>query len=238
MAPRYGRVWHAPDRSRTCDPRFRKAVLYPTELRAPAEAQCARRCRDGQRSTHAATRHAPPEAPGATVHCTHRPPAPSLRPGLHPPAESPPRCATYPPCSSCFPLLPAPWRKKPRSRTPSPPKRRRPSRQRPRSSAEAQRPLRGPRRAGFDPTALLTGGGGKPPKPFFELLDKLDGLGKAPAGRPSCSTCPSGVQFNLPQLRELERSMQRVRAAGKKLICYVENADPGTYQVASQCDGS
>ncbi len=26
-----------PDRSRTCDPRFRKAVLYPTELRAPTD---------------------------------------------------------------------------------------------------------------------------------------------------------------------------------------------------------
>lgn len=88
----------------------------------------------------------------------------------------------------------------------------------------------------FDPTALLTGGGGGKPKPFFDLIDKLDQLGEDESVRMVLLDLSDGVHFNLAQMREVERSLQRLRAAGKKLVCYLEAADSGTYQVASQCD--
>ena len=88
----------------------------------------------------------------------------------------------------------------------------------------------------FDPTALLMGGGGKPPKPFFELIDKIDELGKDAAVSTILLDLSEGVHFNLPQQREVERSLGRLRGAGKKLVCYLEGADTSTYQVAAQCD--
>jgi protease IV len=45
-----------------------------------------------------------------------------------------------------------------------------------------------------------------------------------------------GASFNRPQLREVERALQRVRAAGKQITCYLENADSGTFELAAQCD--
>jgi protease-4 len=89
--------------------------------------------------------------------------------------------------------------------------------------------------AGFDPTSLLLGGGGAPPKPFYPFLAAVDGLAKLPEAEVLLDLT-GGASFNLPQLRELERALARVRAAGKRIVCYVENADIGTYQVAAQCD--
>ena len=88
---------------------------------------------------------------------------------------------------------------------------------------------------GFDPTSLLLGGGGAQPKAFFPFLAAVDGMAKLPetdvlfdlSGNPS---------FNLPQLRELERALGRVRKAGKKVWCYIENASAGMFQLAAQCD--
>ncbi|MEZ6035881.1 MAG: signal peptide peptidase SppA [Planctomycetota bacterium] len=45
-----------------------------------------------------------------------------------------------------------------------------------------------------------------------------------------------GFAFNLPQLRELERAIAKVRAAGKQITCYIEGGSPATYQVAALCD--
>ncbi|MFY9344526.1 MAG: signal peptide peptidase SppA [Planctomycetota bacterium] len=88
---------------------------------------------------------------------------------------------------------------------------------------------------GFDPTSMLLGGGGAPPKPFFEFLAQVDGLAKVPETELVLDlSAPAG--FNLPQLRELERAIARVRAAGKQITCYVENAGAGTYQLAVLCD--
>lgn len=88
--------------------------------------------------------------------------------------------------------------------------------------------------AGFDPMALLTGGGGKQ-KSFFELRAAVEGLAKSESPTALLDlTQPIGL--NLPQLRELERSMQRVKAAGKRIVCYLENANPVSLQLASQCD--
>jgi protease IV len=88
---------------------------------------------------------------------------------------------------------------------------------------------------GFDPTSLLLGGGGAPPKPFFPFLDSVRGLAKLPETEVLLDLT-GGVAFNLPQQRELERALLSVRKAGKKVICYVENADAGTFQLAAQCD--
>jgi protease-4 len=88
---------------------------------------------------------------------------------------------------------------------------------------------------GFDPTSLLLGGGGSPPKPFFPFLTTLDGLAKVPESTVLLDLTGT-PGFNLPQLREVERAIGRVRAAGKKVLCYFENAGPGIYQIAAQCD--
>ncbi|MBL8752722.1 MAG: hypothetical protein JNK15_05430, partial [Planctomycetes bacterium] len=85
--------------------------------------------------------------------------------------------------------------------------------------------------AGFDPTSLLTGGAGAPPKPFFEFLAHVDGLAKVEQTEILLDLSQPAA-FSLPQLREIERALARVRAAGKKLTCYLENVSPVTYQIA------
>jgi len=87
---------------------------------------------------------------------------------------------------------------------------------------------------GFDPTSLLTGGGGQA-RAFFVLLEMVDDLAVQP-GKEALLDLSAGAAFNLAQQRELERAIARVRAAGKRLTCYLENADVGVYQLAAQCD--
>ena len=45
-----------------------------------------------------------------------------------------------------------------------------------------------------------------------------------------------GFALNLAQQREVERALTKVRAAGKHITCYFENAGVGHYQIAAQCD--
>jgi len=87
---------------------------------------------------------------------------------------------------------------------------------------------------GFSPLSLL-GDGGAPPKPFFRFLESVDALAKVPEALVVLDLSGK-AQFNLPQLRELERAIARVRGAGKQITCYLENVDAGTYQIASLCD--
>jgi len=87
---------------------------------------------------------------------------------------------------------------------------------------------------GFSPLGLL-GGGGSPPKPFFRFVEAVDGLAKVEQTE-VVFDLSGGASFNGPQLRELERALLRVRAAGKQITCYLENADSGTFELASQCD--
>lgn len=87
---------------------------------------------------------------------------------------------------------------------------------------------------GFDPTSLLTGGGA-PPKAFFQLIESIDGLAKATEGEVMLDLS-SGLGLNLAQQREVERAMTRLKAAGKHVVCYLENASIATFQVAAQCD--
>lgn len=87
---------------------------------------------------------------------------------------------------------------------------------------------------GFDPMSLL-GGGGSPPKPFYPFLESLEGLAKVE--EPQVMLDLTGaLGFNLPQLREIERSIAKVRAAGKRIVCYLENGSPVAYQMAVLCD--
>ncbi|MBL8734519.1 MAG: signal peptide peptidase SppA [Planctomycetes bacterium] len=88
--------------------------------------------------------------------------------------------------------------------------------------------------SGFSPMSLLTGGGA-PPKSFYALIELIDGLVKRPETEVVLDLS-AGVGFNLPQLRELERAITRVRGAGKQITCYVENAGQAAYQVAALCD--
>lgn len=88
---------------------------------------------------------------------------------------------------------------------------------------------------GFDPMRLLTGGNSAPPKPFYPLLENLESLAKVP--EPQVLLDLSGtVGLNLPQLREVERALSAVRAAGKQIVCYLENGTPTSYQLAALCD--
>jgi len=88
---------------------------------------------------------------------------------------------------------------------------------------------------GFDPMSLLSGGGGAGPKAFFPLVTAIEGLAKVPETQVMLDLSGS-IGVNLPQLRELERALGKVRAAGKQVTCYIENADTAIFQIASQCD--
>jgi len=87
---------------------------------------------------------------------------------------------------------------------------------------------------GFDPMSLL-GGGGSPPKAFYPFLESLEGLAKVEEPQVLLDLTGS-LGFNLPQLREIERSIAKVRAAGKRIVCYLENGSPVAVQMAVLCD--
>ena len=87
---------------------------------------------------------------------------------------------------------------------------------------------------GFSPLSML-GGGGASPKSFFRFLESVDALAKV--AEPQVLLDLSGdAAFNLPQRSELERAIARVRAAGKSVTCYIENADSTTFELAALCD--
>lgn len=88
---------------------------------------------------------------------------------------------------------------------------------------------------GFDPTSLLTGGGGGQPKAFFKFLTDVEDLIWAKQAEVLIDLSGNPA-FNLPQIRELERTFARVRAAGKKVVCYVENVGSTTMQLAAMAD--
>lgn len=87
---------------------------------------------------------------------------------------------------------------------------------------------------GFDPTMLLGGGGGRP-RSFFALIDAFDALAEA-EGQTVLLDLSRQFELNLPQVREVERALGRVRAAGKKVVCYLENAGTTAVQIAALCD--
>jgi len=87
----------------------------------------------------------------------------------------------------------------------------------------------------FDPSSLLLGGGGGKPKSFFEFVESIEKLAKH-EGSTILLDLTQPIGLNMAQVREVERAMQKVRAAGKKFVCYFENANTLTLQLAAQCD--
>lgn len=88
---------------------------------------------------------------------------------------------------------------------------------------------------GFDLTALLAGGG-SPPKDFYAMLGRLDGLAKGDAKVPVLFDLTQAVALNGPQLTEIARVLDRARAAGRKTYAYLEGAATTQLQLAALCD--
>ncbi len=89
---------------------------------------------------------------------------------------------------------------------------------------------------GFSSMSLLAGGGAKPSS-FYELIDNLDGLCAYPAASEVLfDLSDPAFHVNAPQIAELERAVDRLRAAGAKTVAYLENAGMPQFVVASLCD--
>ncbi|MCB9881317.1 MAG: signal peptide peptidase SppA [Planctomycetes bacterium] len=94
---------------------------------------------------------------------------------------------------------------------------------------------------GFDPAALLLGGGSGKQSSFYEMRARLEALA-CPTKEDTAATTPlffdltRAFSLNGAQLSELERSMQKIRKSGRETIAYVENANPVAYQIAALCD--
>lgn len=100
----------------------------------------------------------------------------------------------------------------------------------------------------IDVAALLLGQGGGKQSSFFEMRERLEALAKkggdtdqavadqALNEQPVFLDLTRPFALNGVQVRELERSMQRVRASGRKTVAYLENATSIAYQVAALCD--
>ncbi|MEY2981285.1 MAG: signal peptide peptidase SppA [Planctomycetota bacterium] len=88
---------------------------------------------------------------------------------------------------------------------------------------------------GGDLTTLLAGGGVGKPKPFYELLERLEETAKA-EGEHVLFDLSGGFVLNGPQLAEVDRVMTSIRKSGKKTWAYIESASTGSYQIAAACD--
>ena len=88
---------------------------------------------------------------------------------------------------------------------------------------------------GVDPMALLMGEGGKQ-SAFYEFADRIASLANEKGDEPIFFDLTRSFGFNGAQLREIERRMSKLRAAGKKTIAYLENASSSQYQLAALCE--
>lgn len=84
--------------------------------------------------------------------------------------------------------------------------------------------------------ADLLGGMKGAPKAFYELRDKIARLAKDPEVKTVLLDLSAEKVLNLPQVAELARTLRDLRAAGKTVHAYVENAGPVEYQLAAQAD--
>jgi protease-4 len=87
----------------------------------------------------------------------------------------------------------------------------------------------------FSPADLLLGGGAKP-KPFYELVEKIEALAKDDATEHILFDLSRGFGMNMPQLVEIDRCMAKLRKAGKKCWAYLENAGNSELRIAARCD--
>jgi protease-4 len=89
----------------------------------------------------------------------------------------------------------------------------------------------------IDPTSLILGGSPAKRKSFYKLCDYLDELGKnAKVTHVVFDLSDGSLDLNLAQLDELLRRLARLKAAGKKLAAWLENAAPTHLAVAAACD--
>ena len=89
----------------------------------------------------------------------------------------------------------------------------------------------------LDPTSLILGGAPGKRKSFYKLCDLLDELGKnAKVTHVVFDLSDGALDLNLAQLDELQRRIGRLKATGKKLAAWLENAGPTHLAVAATCD--
>lgn len=89
----------------------------------------------------------------------------------------------------------------------------------------------------FDPTSLLLGDGPARRKSFFKLLEAIDEAARNPKlTHVVFDLSDAALDLNLAQLDELQRHLGRLKAAGKKLGCWLESASPSHLAVAAPCD--
>jgi len=89
----------------------------------------------------------------------------------------------------------------------------------------------------LDPTSLILGGAPGKRKNFYKLCDLLEELGKnAKVTHVVFDLSDGSLDLNLAQLDELQRRIARLKATGKKLAAWLENAGPTHLAVAATCD--
>lgn len=91
--------------------------------------------------------------------------------------------------------------------------------------------------ASFDPTSLLLGGGVGKSKSFYRLCDYIEEMANEPnLSHVLFDLSDSDIGFNSAQLDELARRLDKLKAKGKKMIAWLENASNVHLSIASSCD--
>ena len=87
----------------------------------------------------------------------------------------------------------------------------------------------------LDLSSLLGGGMGGTPKPFFQLLERLDEV-KGAENHLLVDLSPPELGLNLAQLTELERRFTALRERGVKTTAWLTSGGIAHFQVACMCD--
>ncbi len=88
----------------------------------------------------------------------------------------------------------------------------------------------------LDPMSLLTGGGVKQ-KSFFKLCEALERLGKDEEVQHILFDLSSpAIGMGSANVAEFSRHMAELRKTGKRTYAWLENAGPGHYAIAAECD--
>lgn len=90
--------------------------------------------------------------------------------------------------------------------------------------------------AGIDPFSLAMGAGPVRQKSFYRLCDYLEELGKDEDVKYVVFDLSSSVSMNQAQLDEMTRRLKTLKATGKKMIAWLENASAIHVTLAASCD--
>jgi protease-4 len=88
---------------------------------------------------------------------------------------------------------------------------------------------------GSDLSALLLGGGGGQPKPFYEMTEQLLDI-TVGDGKHVLLDLSGSFSLNGPQLTEVARCLREIKDTGRTLWAYLEGAGTGHLQLAALCD--